>query len=78
LSDLCGMGMILSLYEGMKSQKSDYSQISIEGPTDIIAPRRDDNFSSFLLKFFFDFVVISNVCLNLRASFTGPLEKVFS
>jgi len=56
LSDLCGMGMVLSLCEGVKSQKSDYSQISIEGPTDTIALRHDDNFSSFPLKLFFDLV----------------------
>jgi len=54
LSDSCGMGMILSSYEGMKSQKGDYSQISIGEPTDIIALRRDDNFSSFSPKFFFE------------------------
>jgi hypothetical protein len=50
----------------------------IEGPTDAIALRRDNNFSSFPAEVLFGFVVIDDVCLNLRASFTSPLEEVFS
>jgi hypothetical protein len=65
------------LYEGMESQKSDYSQISIEGPTDAIALRQDGNFLRPRLNFFFDFVVIDNACLHIRVSFTGSLEKIF-
>jgi hypothetical protein len=39
------------LHEGMESQKSDYSRISIEGPTDAIALRQDGNFLRSRLKF---------------------------
>jgi hypothetical protein len=75
-----GRGRLVNLsaslkHEGMKSQKSDYSQVPIEAPTDAIALKRDSNFSSFPAKVLFDFV-IDNVCLNLRASFAGLLEKV--
>jgi hypothetical protein len=41
-----GCSIMYLLYEGMMNQKSDYSQMSIEGPTDAITLRQDDNFSS--------------------------------
>jgi hypothetical protein len=42
-----GCSITYLLHEGMKSQKSDYSQMPIKAPTDAIALRRDGNFSSF-------------------------------
>jgi hypothetical protein len=41
------------LHKEIKSQKSDYSQISIKVLTDAIALRRDSNFSSFPAKVLF-------------------------
>ena len=64
-------------HEGMKSQKRIHSQMLIEGPTDAIALKRDGNYFSSPTEVFLDFAVTDDVWVTLRASFTGPLEKVF-
>lgn len=50
----------------------------IEEPIDAVALSRDGNYSSFLAEALFDFLAIDDLCLILRAFFTGLLEEVFS